>query len=65
MKSFPNRDAFLFWDKIKLMFYTYILQSELNNSYYIGHTGDLDQRLWVTTMRVYRNTQEISDNRNL
>jgi putative endonuclease len=27
------------------MFYTYILQSEIDNSYYIGHSSDIMQRL--------------------
>ena len=27
------------------MFYTYILQSEKNNKFYIGYTEDLDQRI--------------------
>ena len=28
------------------MFSLYILQSEIDKSYYIGHTKDRDQRLW-------------------
>ena len=27
------------------MFYTYILQSEIDNSYYIGHSSDIMKRL--------------------
>jgi len=27
------------------MFYTYILQSEIDNSYYIGHSSDMKKRL--------------------
>jgi len=30
---------------LPLMFYTYILQSEIDNSYYIGHSSDIMQRL--------------------
>lgn len=31
--------------KVKVMFYTYILQSETTGKYYIGQTQDIEQRL--------------------
>jgi putative endonuclease len=46
-KEVVSRGTLVKWDIIMYMFYTYILKSKVDESYYIGFTEDLKNRLKI------------------
>jgi putative endonuclease len=40
------------------MFYTHILQSEIDNSYYIGHSSDINKRLEYHNQGLFKYTSK-------